>query len=256
VAWEETHSPSFIARHERRDATDVVALLELLEGVREELGGAFGAERMPADVTVVVHGSDAALAFAQPVLVLARRLTAPAARRYLTGWAARGTVHVLAPRLLRSRASNVEGSRELALLAPAALYAQLVVGTVNPWLPPPFTPAALVRYPGWAWLAHGSAQWLAGQTQYTRPAIGRRLREGRRPSFPPGPRDAMLLGGTVLEELAARRGRQAALDLIAVPPRAGARATLSAAFGTGPIEEVEAGWRAGLVRAAGTGLDG
>ena len=250
MAWEETRSPSLIARHELRDADDVVALLEVLEGTRAELAEAFGAQRIPAEVTVVVHGSDAALVLAQPVLLAARRVAAPASRRYLTGWATRNTVHVLAPRLLRSRASNVEGSRELALLAPAALFAQLVVGALHPLLPPPYSPAVLARYARWSWLAHGSAQWLAGQTQYVRPAVARRLREGRRPAFPPGPRDAWLLGGTVLDLLADVRGSQAALDLIAAPAAGGSRTTLVKAFGDRPQAEVEAAWREHLVSAA------
>lgn len=250
MAWEETRSPSFVARHERRDEQDVVALLELLEGTREQLCEAFGENRVPRDITIVVHGSDAALAVAQPVLLVARRLTAPAARRYLTGWAARRTVHVLAPRLLRARASNVEGSRELALLAPAALLAQLVVGAINPRLPPPYGPRAVARYPRWSWLAHGAGQWLGGQTQYIRPATIRRLREGRRPAFPPGARDATLLGGTVVDLLAAERGTQAALDLMSTPHRTGPREALSAAFGGVAVADVEAAWREHLARTA------
>jgi hypothetical protein len=253
VAWDQTQSPSFVARHERRDAEDVVALLELLEGTREELAAAFGADRLPQDVTVVVHGSDTALALAAPAVVLVRRLTAPAARRYVAGWAAPRVVHVLAPRLLRARASSVEGSRELALLAPAALYARLVVGALNPSLPPPHTARAIARYPRWAWQAHGAAEWLAGQTPYTRPAIARRLREGGRPAFPPGPRDAMLLGGTVVDLLAGERGAQAAIDLILAPAAAGPLHALTAAFGDQPLGEVEAAWRAHLVRVAGRG---
>lgn len=251
MGWEETSSPSFVARHERRDAEDVVALLELLEGTRADLAAAFGADRLPGEITVVVHGGEAALALAQPVLVPVRRLTAPAARRYLTGWATSGTVHVLAPRLLRARASNVEGSRELALLAPAALLAQLVVGSINPGLPPPYTPAAVARYARWAWLSHGAGQWLAGQTQYVRPAIARRLREGRRPAFPPGPRDAMLLGGTVVDLVAATCGRQAAIDLIVTTPQQSPRRLASAALHGASEAEVEAAWRRHLSHLAG-----
>ena len=252
MAWEETRSPSFVARHERRDAEDVLALLELLEGTREELALAFGAEHLPRDVTIVVHGRDAALTLAQPALLIARRLTAPAARRYVTGWAARRAVHVLAPRLLRARASKVEGSRELALLAPAALLCQLVIGALNPRLPPPYDPLAVTRYPRWAWLAHGGAQWLAGQTQYIRPAAVRRLREGRPPAFPPGPRDAMLLGGTVIDLLATERGTQAALDLIKTPHRSRPREALAAAFDNASVGDVEAAWRTHLTRATGS----
>ena len=92
---------------------------------------------MPEHVGVVIHGSNTALALAQPYIPIVRQLTAPAARRYLVGWFGRDTVHVLAPRILRDRASNVPGSEEMALRAPAALYAQLVVGPQQPPAPSP-----------------------------------------------------------------------------------------------------------------------
>ena len=65
-------------------------------------------------------------------LPLQRRLTAPAGRRYLVGWAAERELHVLAPRLLAQRASNVEGSLELLMLAPAALLARRYVAANHP----------------------------------------------------------------------------------------------------------------------------
>ena len=66
-------------------------------------------------------------------------------RRYLAGWISAREVHVLAPRLLAARASSVRGSREMLMLTPAALYAQLVVAANNPRLPPPFTPGRFAR---------------------------------------------------------------------------------------------------------------
>ena len=50
-------------------------------------------------------------------------------------------LHVLAPRRLATRASNVEGSVEMLMLAPAALFARRVVGAANAQLPPPFGPS-------------------------------------------------------------------------------------------------------------------
>ena len=222
MAWSETISPSFGARHEERDADDVVEVLELLEGTRERL-----AEVLPpveGEITVIVHGSAAALALARPVLPVARRLTAPAARRYMVGWPGRRELHVLAPRVLRARASDVPGSREMALLAPAALLAQLVAGNANPRLPPPYTPGWLRRAPRWAWLAWGAGQWFSGQTPHARPAIARRLREGGTPSFPPGLRDAALLGGSVLDLLAREEGEAAVVTVVSGPAAGEARA--------------------------------
>ena len=180
-------SPHFAARHELVDDDDVAGVLELLEGTRERLAEAFAT--IPDEVEVVVHGSDAALAAAQPYLPVLRRMVAPAARRYLVGWFGSGSIHVLAPRVLIAHASNVAGSRDMNLLAPAALYAQLVVGVNNQRLPPPFGPVRFARYVRWAWLQAGAAQWFSGQTAYARPAIARRLREGPEPDFPPGVRD-------------------------------------------------------------------
>ena len=130
MAWTETSSPNFAARHAEGDAGDVRSVLELLEETRERLGSAFPA--LPAEVTVVLHDSRVGLDLAQPFLPLMRRITTPAARRYLAGWAGRGTLHVLTPRLLGERAANVEGSRDMLLLTPAALYCQLVVAASNP----------------------------------------------------------------------------------------------------------------------------
>ena len=230
MPWVETTSPHFAARHELVDDDDVAGVLELLEGTRERLADAFAT--IPGEIEVVVHGSDAALAAAQPYLPVLRRMVAPAARRYLVGWFGAGSIHVLAPRVLIAHASNVAGSREMNLLAPAALYAQLVVGVNNQRLPPPFGPVRFARYVRWAWLQAGAAQWFSGQTAYARPAIARRLREGPEPDFPPGVRDAHLLGGTRLRPARPRggRGRRACTSPATCRPaaptrRCGARST-------------------------------
>jgi hypothetical protein len=248
VPWVETASPHFAARHELADDDDVAGVLELLEGTRERLGAAFPV--LPEDVEVIVHGSDAALTVAQPYLPLLRRMVAPASRRYLVGWFGAGSIHVLAPRVLAARASNVPGSREMNLLAPAALYAQLVVGANNPRLPPPFRVATFSRYVRWAWLQAGAAQWFAGQTAYARPAIARRLREGPEPEFPPGVRDAHLLGGTVFDLLAREEGEQACVRLASELPAGGAREALRHAFHGRALKHTESTWRTHLARIA------
>jgi hypothetical protein len=248
VPWVETESPHFAARHELVDDDDVAGVLELLEGTRERLAEAF--VTIPGEVEVVVHGSDAALAAAQPYLPVLRRMVAPAARRYLVGWFGSGAIHVLAPRVLVAHASNVPGSREMNLLAPAALYTQLVVGLNNPSLPPPFGPARFARYVRWAWLQAGAAQWFSGQTAYARPAIARRLREGPEPAFPPGVRDAPLLGGTVFDLLAREEGEAACVHLACDLPRGGAGDVLYRAFHGRPLRHTEAAWRSHLARLA------
>jgi hypothetical protein len=245
-AWVETASEHFAARHDAADAEDVTGVLELLEGTRDRLGRAFPV--VPDVVDVVLHGSRAQLWTAQPELPLLSRLTAPAARRYLVGWPSAGTLHLLAPRHLRARASNVPGSADMALLAPAALYAQLVVGANNPALPPPFRASALVRMLRWAWLWAGAGQYFSGQTAFARPAIARRLHEGPPPAFPPSARDALLLGGSVLDLLAREEGDAAVVALACRLPGGGPRTALVRAFGGRSLAHTEAAWRGHLAR--------
>ena len=137
---------------------------------------------------------------------------------------------MLAPRVLEDRASNVPGSREMNLLAPAALYTQLAIGASSKRLPPPFRPGSFVRYIRWAWLAAGAAQYFSGQTAFARPAIARRLREGKEPDFPPGIRDAQLLGGTVVDLIARGAGRAA--------PRSASRSSSTRAVRAGAGQRV------------------
>ena len=247
-SWVETASRNFTARHEERD-DDVEAVLELLEQTRDRLGPLFGTP--PGEVTVVLHASCAELDLAQPVLPVVRRLTTPAARRYLAGWAGRGALHVLTPRLLAERAAKVEGSREMLALTPAALYVQLAVAECNPGLPPPWGPRSTVRAARWAWLLAGAAQWFSGQTAHARPAIARRLREGARPDFPPSLRDAALLGGTVVDLVAREEGIEAAVRLACSLPRGGPREALVSIFHGRAMVHTEGTWRAHLARMAG-----
>jgi len=244
MTWAETSSPHFHARHTELDADDVVGALELLEGTRERLLTLLPA--LPDELDVVFHPASAQLDLARPVVPVLRRLTAPAARRYLAGWFARRELHVLAPRLLAARASSVPGSREMLALTPAALYAQLATGLLNPALPPPLRPW---RYARNAWLSAGAGQWLSGQTGHARPAIARRLREGGEPSFPPGVRDAQLLGGSVLDLLAREEGEHAAVRL-AVEPPGDVRRTLERAFRGRSLAHTQSAWRAHLARLA------
>jgi hypothetical protein len=240
VSWVESHSPSFSARHEERDADAAAGMLEELERFRDRLDGMF--ETTPGEVAVIMHPGSGALSLAQPWLPLARMAAAPAARRYMAGWFTRREIHVLTPEALEARGSAVAGSREALVLTPLHEYAHVVIGANNPALPPPFTPASFVRYLRWAWLCEGAATHLAGQTEHLRPAIARRLREGGRPAFPPDARDAVLLGGTVFALLEDEAGPDECVRLAARPPQAGGEAALEAAFGRA-VPDVERDWR-------------
>ena len=240
MSWVESHSPSFSARHEERDADAAAAMLEELERFRARLDGRF--EATPGEIAVVMHPGPAALSLAHPWLPLARMAAAPAARRYMAGWFGRREIHVLAPAALEARASSVAGSREALMLTPLHEYAHVVVGANNPAFPPPFTPGGFARYLRWAWVCEGAATHLAGQTEHLRPAIARRLHEGGRPAFPPPARDAVLLGGTVFALLEEEAGIEACVRLAIRPPARGPQAVVEDAFGR-PAPAVERDWR-------------
>ena len=176
----------------------------------------------------------------RPWLPVQRALTAPAARRYVVGTATDGELHVLAPRVLAQRASNVEGSLELLMLAPSALL-------VKRLLAPARTRRFLRRSSDAPWRLEGAAQFFSGQTRHVRPAVVLRTRDGPAPSFPPARRDALLLGGTVFDLLARAEGEEACLELALAPDPARA---LERAFHGRPVRQTEQAWRSHLNRLA------
>src|SRR3954469_15190225 len=170
MAWVDTPSETFVARHDERDAEDARRVLAQLEFARGRLEERFPDVR-PGELAIVLHSFPAQLDAAQPWVPVARRLTAPAARRYVVGWAGPRELHVLCPRLLAHRASNVEGSLALLVLAPSAPVARpaeaawvtlcsapapppagRTAAAAPPPLPPPVSPRRLARWSRWAWL--------------------------------------------------------------------------------------------------------
>lgn len=240
MAWEESQSSNFSARHDSGDSGAARALLTRLEEFRHELGRRFGA--VPPGVSVVLHPHPWQLGMAHPWLPLARLAAAPASRRYFAGWFGSTEIHVLAPRALERRASKVPGSAETLRLEPLHEYAHVVLGSVNPKLPPPFNPGNFRRYLRWAWLCEGAATWLSGQVEHLRPAIVRRLRESGEPSFPPSARDAFLLGGTVFSLLEIGAGPAACVELATTLDPDGGDTAIARAFHR-PRAEVERDWR-------------
>jgi hypothetical protein len=127
------------------------------------------------------------------------------------------------------------------MLTPQRAYTLLVVGVNNPYLPPPFRPAAVLRALRFAWLLEGAAQHFSGQLPYLRLAISRRLRE-RPVTFPPGPRDAPLLAGAIFDLLDRERGTSACVELALDDDSSDPRAALETAFGRG-LHELARRWR-------------
>jgi hypothetical protein len=248
MTWVESTSASFTCRHASGQAEDAERVLDLLERTRDRLNRVF--PRTVGDLEIVLHDTPGSLVLARPLMPLTWRTAAPAARRYVTGWTGRREIHVLSPTALRARASGVEGSAQMLQLAPASLYTLRVIVECNRDLHRArglLRPSLTVR---WAWLLEGAARWFSGETRHSRAAIGRRLREGGRPSFPPGLRDAPLLGGTVIDMLAREEGEQAAAQFASRLHPQGPRAALGQAFGGRAMVHTEGAWRTHLARLA------
>ena len=78
-------------------------MLSSLEHVRVQLQLSF--ERVPDEMTVVLHSHPAQLVLSNPVIAGAWLLTEATSRRYVAGWAGRRELHVLSPRALIARGS-------------------------------------------------------------------------------------------------------------------------------------------------------
>jgi hypothetical protein len=239
VAWVETESLSFLARHESEDAAGAQRTLDELEDLRLSLEDRF--DEVPGEITVVIHPTPAWLAGAHPFLPLARWAAAPAGRRYLAGWAMSTELHILNDEHADRRAGGEDSQRALRGTA-ERLYTQLVIAANNSSLPPPWGPRRFARYLRWAWLIEGASQYFSGQVPLFRAAVIRRMREGKPPSFPPSARDAIILGGSVFDLLDREVGRTAADVLVSRPGRGGLQASLEIAFDA-PLREIETAWR-------------
>jgi hypothetical protein len=247
MAWTESRSSSFACRHSSERAADAARVLRLLERTRERL-----LENFPnldaQELTVVLHDSPHALLLSNPLLPAIYGLTSRPARRYVSGWAGRHELHVLSPPALRERASNVSGSFEMLALAPASLYAKRVVVGSNRELQSARLPARSWAELRWAWLVEGASRWLSGESGHSRSVVGQYMRAGRRPHFPPGPRDAPLLAPLLIELLAEREGASAVARLAGRLHTGGSHAALLHAFPGAGLASVENEWRSRLRR--------
>ena len=240
MAWVETESLSFTARHETSDEACAQRTLDRLEDLRLRLEERF--DDAPGGITVIVHPSPGWLAAAHPFLPGARLAAAPAGRRYLAGWAMASELHILNDEYTDRRAA---GEDSLAALRGTAerLYAQIVIAANNTRLPPPWGPRKFARYVRWAWLIEGGAQYFAGQTALFRAAVNTRMRQGKPPAFPPSARDAIILGGTIFDLLERERGPDACDGARLAPAPRGRRSGRSSSPSTRASAHVEGDWR-------------
>jgi hypothetical protein len=239
MAWVETESLSFTARHDDGDVACAQRILDSLEELRLRLEERF--DEAPGDVTVVIHDNPAWLSGAHPLLPIVRWTAAPAARRYLVGWPMIGEIHVLSDEWMDRRAGGEDSLNALRGTA-ERMYCQLVLAANIDGLPPMWTPRRFLNYLQWAWLVEGAAQYFSGQISLFRPAVITRLREGDRPSWPPNRRDAIILGGTIFDLLDRHAGPDACAILASRIRRDGPRAALELVF-EAPSREIERAWR-------------
>jgi len=242
VTWIETDSLSFTARHDDADLACAHRVLDSLEDLRLRLEDRF--EHVPGGVTVILHDNPAWLSAAHPLLPAVRWSAAPAARRYLAGWPMASEIHTLNDSWMERRSAGEDSLRALRGTA-ERMYCQIVLAANNPSLPPMWTPRRFITYLRWAWLVEGASQYLTGQIGLFRAAVITRLREGERPSFPPGRRDALILGGTIFDLLERHAGPDACARMASRLHREGGRGNLELAF-KARMREIEKAWRAYL----------
>jgi hypothetical protein len=152
-----------------------------------------------------------------------------------------GEIHTLNDSWMERRSAG-EDSRRALLGTADRMYCQIVLAANNEALPPMWTPRRFLTYLRWAWLIEGAAQYFTGQTSLFRAAVITRLREGGRPAFPPGRRDALILGGTVFDLLERHAGPDACARMAARLHRDGPRGNLELAFET-RMRDIERAWR-------------
>jgi hypothetical protein len=249
TAWVESLSQSFVCRHSAAYEDDAARVLDSLERTKERLERVF--PRTVEDLQVILHDSPTSLVLSNPLLPVSWWATGPAGRRYVSGWVSRAELHVLSPAALRERAPAVSGAAAMLEYAAATLYTRRVIVECNRDMHRRSAPSRLAVELRWAWLLEGASRWFSGETAHARAAIARRLREGGRPSFPPGVRDAPLLGGTVIDLLAREEGELAAAQFASRLHPQGPRAALAKAFGGRALVHTEGTWRSHLARLAG-----
>lgn len=209
--WTESTSDLFRVRFDSDARVEVEEMLHTLEAVAVRLE-AHGLV-LPPHPTIVVHPTAVSLSLAQPAFLAAQALTESHGRRYVASWASGSTLHLIAPhRHLRGDQRTV-GMRDALERAPACGLAHLALGHANPGL----ALSRVIRRRAWLWLAWGAGQALVGQVGLLASSIAVRRRMRRSLAMPPPPRDAVVLGGTVVELVLRTRGLTALVGMLKEP---------------------------------------
>ena len=228
MPWSESSSAHFEARHEASDERGAAGVLELLESTRRVARPRLSADprggrRRDARRDALRSRSRRRCCRSPgPRATRPRGATSPAGAR-----AARCTCSPRAA--LERRASAVPDSRDMLMLTPAALYAQLVVATNNRRLPPPLRPRTCAGRGSCGARPRTSRARRCSRVRRSRGACART----RAPRFPPTLRDAALLGGTIFDLLERERGAAAAVSLAFTRPEGSPARALEHAFSGG-----------------------
>jgi hypothetical protein len=209
--WTESTSNLFRVRFDDDSRTEVEELVHVLEtyAARLEAHGLV----LPPHPTVVVHPTAMSLALAQPAYLAAIAMTETHGRKYLASWASGHTLHLVAPhRLMRGTESHIT-LRDAMERAPACGLAHLALGHANPGL----TLQRALRRRAWFWLAWGAGQTLVGQVPMLASVIALRRKERRALSLTPPMRDAVVLGGSIVELVLRQRGLTGLVHLLREP---------------------------------------
>ncbi|MBJ7470908.1 MAG: hypothetical protein JHD16_06375 [Solirubrobacteraceae bacterium] len=209
--WTESSSTRFRVRFDDEARTEVEELVHVLETVAARLE-AHGLV-IPDHPTIVVHPTAFSLGMAQPAFLVAQSFTESNGRRYLASWTAGSTLHLIAPQRLTRGTEGHISMRDALERAPACGLAHLALGNVNPAL----SLHRAVRKRAWFWLAWGAGQTLVGQVPMLASTIAARRRERRALVMPPHARDAVALGGSIVELVLRERGLTALVRLLREP---------------------------------------
>ncbi len=194
---------------------------------------------LPAHPTIVFHPTAVSLGLAQPAFLLAQSLTESVGRRYLASWSSGSTLHLIAPRRLMRGTEGHISMREALERAPACGLAHLALGHLNPGL----SLQRALRRRQWLWLAWGAGQTLVGQVPMLASTIAVRRRERRALTIPPPGRDAIVLGGSLVELVLRERGLTGLVALLRDPLPPSPQAWINRALsGLGPTER-DVRWR-------------